>query len=305
MMASMKSHAGIWPISTPPWWRAYALGWAPIAAGYLIVLALFIRISGADLVASWASNVIAPFAMGAGVFWVVSQYGAFAAVRLQVLGHLAASVAFTSIWALALFRGLQALKGLSTGDWSFDGFSGAALGWQLFQGLLVYYLIAGWGYAYALRLKLAAGAPSSMSSRKPAQELAEEPAQEPSRESSTAASSENRPVRPRKVFVRTPEGHAPVDHDDVIAICGAPVGVELKTTRERFEVRATLSELEAEFGGFPFVRVHRSTILNANRIRSIEPAGGGRLIVHMEGGATHESSRAGAASLRSQLHLGR
>jgi DNA-binding LytR/AlgR family response regulator len=47
--------------------------------------------------------------------------------------------------------------------------------------------------------------------------------------------------------------------------------------------------------------VHRSRIVNVERIERAEPAGGGRLLLHMEGGETIVASRAGSRLLRDRV----
>ncbi|WP_176472961.1 LytTR family DNA-binding domain-containing protein [Sphingomonas lenta] len=47
--------------------------------------------------------------------------------------------------------------------------------------------------------------------------------------------------------------------------------------------------------------MHRSAIVNLDRVVRAEPAGGGRLLLHMEAGGVVQASRAGAKLVREQL----
>jgi two-component system LytT family response regulator len=63
-------------------------------------------------------------------------------------------------------------------------------------------------------------------------------------------------------------------------------------------VRMTLSEFEQSLDPGRFIRVHRSRIVNFERIARAEPAGGGRLLLHMDDGEAIAASRAGSRILR-------
>ena len=58
---------------------------------------------------------------------------------------------------------------------------------------------------------------------------------------------------------------------------------------------------EAALDGDTFIRVHRSRIVNANRILRAEPAGGGRMLLHMENGEIIPASRTGTRLLRDRV----
>ena len=63
-------------------------------------------------------------------------------------------------------------------------------------------------------------------------------------------------------------------------------------------VRMSLAEFERRLDPRQFARVHRSAIINLDRLRVAESAGGGRMVAHMDDGAVVPVSRAGAALLR-------
>lgn len=63
----------------------------------------------------------------------------------------------------------------------------------------------------------------------------------------------------------------------------------------------TLAEFAQSLDSAKYVRVHRSWIVNTHRVARAEPAGGGRLLLHMENGQTVSTSRDGARQLRGRV----
>jgi two-component system, LytTR family, response regulator len=66
-------------------------------------------------------------------------------------------------------------------------------------------------------------------------------------------------------------------------------------------VRHTMKEVEAELAPADFVRIHRSTLVNAARIAAVEPTGEGEYVVTMRDGTRLPSSRGYAPRLRALL----
>ena len=56
-------------------------------------------------------------------------------------------------------------------------------------------------------------------------------------------------------------------------------------------VRETMSSMEAKVDAKRFLRIHRSIIVNVERIRELEPCGNGEYIVHLRGGKGLSLSR--------------
>jgi DNA-binding LytR/AlgR family response regulator len=63
----------------------------------------------------------------------------------------------------------------------------------------------------------------------------------------------------------------------------------------------TLAEFEKSLDPAQFIRVHRSRIVNVDRIERAEPAGGGRLLLHMQDGEAIPASRTGSRLLRDRV----
>lgn len=68
--------------------------------------------------------------------------------------------------------------------------------------------------------------------------------------------------------------------------------VELHVHRRSFLVRITMNELQAQLKGTSFVRIHRSTIVNLERVTEIRPSPHGDFQVHLQDGHVLRLSRA-------------
>lgn len=194
----------------------------------------------------------------------------------QLTAHLALGTAFSALWYWLLM--------VMIGLWSGGGFTrfevrpffdDPAFAWQMLQGAAVYTTIT---------------AVTFMRETNREAVLASVPALDP-------AQPREKPALQR-YLVRRGEDIMPVDVADIITIEGADDYAEVVSASGRHLVRATLSALEHNLDGSSFVRVHRSRIINLRRLVRAEPAGGGRLLLHMENGEVVHSSRAGAKAMR-------
>lgn len=110
------------------------------------------------------------------------------------------------------------------------------------------------------------------------------------------------PASPRAtLLVKVGDEIVSVVADEIVAITGADDYAELTTTTRRHLVRTTLTEFTEQLDDQRFMRIHRSAIVNLARIVRAEPAGGGRMTVHLERGLVLAASRTGARALRTAL----
>jgi two-component system LytT family response regulator len=79
--------------------------------------------------------------------------------------------------------------------------------------------------------------------------------------------------------------------EDVDWIEGAGNYVRVHSGREKHLVRATLAALERELDPRRFVRIHRSAIVNVDRVRELEPYTGGDYIAFLQDGRKLRVSR--------------
>ncbi len=191
----------------------------------------------------------------------------------QIFGHLVIAVAYglLTYWLLVVLLG--ALASASLLQFQVEPFPVRASGWQLLQNVTTYGIIA--ALAYAGR-----------------------------REELTVVLSEEAQADPpglSRYFIRRDDDIRPVDVGTIVSIAGADDYAEVRTTGGTHLVRMTLAEFEKSLDPARFIRVHRSRIVNTERILRAEPAGGGRLLLHMEDGEAIAASRTGSRLLRDRV----
>lgn len=191
-------------------------------------------------------------------------------LQWQVTAHAALAVLFAFLWYWLLMVALGLLHGRSLTHFEVrDFFPGRALAWQLMQGFSFYGLAAGLSYLQTMPPPFAL---------------------------------ENAPTRARALlFMKLGEEIHPIDVAQIISIAAADDYSEVTTARGKHLVRMSLSDFENALDRERFARIHRSRIVNLERIVKAEPAGDGRLLLHMEGGDFITTSRAGARVLRERV----
>ena len=204
----------------------------------------------------------------------------------QILSHTALCMAFSvlSYWVLIILLGMA--NGASPFAFSVKPFA-TGHAWQLLENATTYAVIAALSYLQAWRpipnAKLAA---SEAEVTLP------------------AAPSHRELPRKRQVsrhFIRSGEDILPIDVSRVVCITGADDYSDVATLDRNHLVRMTLAEFEKTLDAALFVRVHRSSIVNVDLIERAEPAGGGRMLLHMANGQIIQASRAGWRLLRARV----
>ncbi|MBL0163281.1 MAG: LytTR family transcriptional regulator [Xanthomonadales bacterium] len=80
--------------------------------------------------------------------------------------------------------------------------------------------------------------------------------------------------------------------------------VNLRVNGRDYPLRSTIASIEDRLNARQFMRVHRSFIVNLDRIASIEPLGTGDACLHMKDAATVPCSRRYRADLRQRAGRG-
>jgi two-component system LytT family response regulator len=104
--------------------------------------------------------------------------------------------------------------------------------------------------------------------------------------------------RPGRIAVRTARGVEFVRVGDVARVEAEGNYVKLHTAGGAFLLRRTLKALAAQLDPRQFVQVHRSALVNVDRIARLEPWFHGEFVVVMDDGARLTSSRTYSANLR-------
>lgn len=191
----------------------------------------------------------------------------------QLGAHLALAAAFSMLWYWLLMILIAVSAGTFTQFTVDRFFPTPAVAWQLLQGMFVYALLAA-----VIFLRAAPASPIM---------IVTGPVSDPVPELGLT-----------RFFVRRGDEIHPLSTNEIVSIVGADDYAEVTTSNERHLVRMTLAEMERTLDTQRFIRVHRSRIVNVERIERAEPAGGGRMLLHMENGEMIQASRTGARLLR-------
>jgi two-component system LytT family response regulator len=97
---------------------------------------------------------------------------------------------------------------------------------------------------------------------------------------------------PRRFAVRDRERILLVRTEDLQAIEAAGNYVQLVAAGAKHLLRLTLTEMEEQLDPAKFARIHRSTIVNLDRVKEIRPEPHGDCDVVLDGGAIYRLSRA-------------
>lgn len=187
----------------------------------------------------------------------------------QTLAHVLAGLIFSAIWFFLLMVMLGMINGNGFLTFSVRPFQGPAALWQMMQGATFYAVVALLAYVEKLRQGMATPAD--------AEEIAADV--------------------PRRVFVRDGDETRPLDPARIVQVVGAGDYAEIVTLSGKHLIRKTMNELEAMLGP-AFLRVHRSHIVNIDRVERLEPAGSGRMTLHLANGEAVMASRSGAKAVR-------
>jgi two-component system, LytTR family, response regulator len=105
----------------------------------------------------------------------------------------------------------------------------------------------------------------------------------------------HRPLR--RVVVKAPGRVYAVGVDEIESIHAAGHYLELRTAAAAHLIRESMNTLEARLDPARFARIHRSTIVNVDRIRELQPAFHGEFVVIMQNGRRLRCTRTFAETL--------
>jgi LytTr DNA-binding domain len=236
---------------------------------------------------------------------------------IQLTVHLLLCAVFCTLAYCLLIVLLELIYGGGLFGFEFSPFSVGGTAWQSLQNVTTYALIATFVYLRAPHNAQLAGCQEATAAEGE-KESEVSGAVDESREDAMAVppihavQSGARLDTEAKVdagsdaglsryFVRIGEELRPLDIDMVVSINGADDYAEVSTTTGKHLVRMTLASFAKSLDPSKYIRVHRSWIVNTHRVIRAEPAGGGRLLLHMETGQTISTSRDGAKLFRNRV----
>ena len=290
-------------------------------AGIFLVYSITIRFAmRLDLVGcllGGAANTIPVVIFGLAVRYTIIRRLVGKPLMIQLVAHILLCAAFISLSYCLLIVLLGLFNGASYEGFVVRPFSTGGMAWQTLENVTTYALLAAVSYLQAQTppadASIRAGAESgtsgpnrdfsgSMAASETAEEAHRAEALFAKAAPDAGSNSEARADKGRsRYFVRIGDELRPLDIDTVVSIAGADDYAEVRTSSGKHLVRVTLAEFAASLDPTKYVRVHRSWIVNIHRIAKAEPAGGGRLLLHMETGQAISTSRAGARLVRDRV----
>ena len=262
------------------------------------------------------ANTIPVVIFGMGVRSIVVRLIA-RPLHIQLAAHLLLCAVFCTLSYFLLIVLLGLFFGAGPDGFVFRPFSVSGTAWQSLQNVTTYALIAALVHVRILSsLQLAArqdaiatqGAKESESSGVINENREEPVAVSPIRAAHSTAELDSEvkaEIGPdagaSRYFIKIGEELRPLDIDMVVSINGADDYAEVSTTTGKHLVRMTLASFAKSLDPSKYIRVHRSWIVNTCRVTRAEPAGGGRLLLHMETGQAISTSRDGAKLFRSRV----
>lgn len=249
------------------------IGAVVVFAAYATVLAVARGGGPVEILAGALANTVPVVLLGLVARGVILRRLIGRSALVTGLGHAGLALAFSALsyWSLLVLLGV--INGVSATEFDVRPFDQRAMAWQSLQNLTTYGLIAALTH-------LQATSPAS-------------PVE--------ASAPKTAPEGQSRYFIRSGEDFRPMDTARIVSIAGADDYAEVRTLEGRHLVRMTLGEFEASLDAERFARVHRSHIVNLERIDRAEPAGNGRLLLHMETGERIQTSRAGARRVKDRV----
>ncbi|MBC2777304.1 LytR/AlgR family response regulator transcription factor [Parasphingopyxis marina] len=188
-------------------------------------------------------------------------------IPVRIVFHALAAVGFAYAWYFVILVGFA-----TAADWIRNGlvaraFNENSLVWQIYQGITLYAMIL-------LYIEWRAAGHRQTNG-----------------ETDAGTRTEGH------LLLRDGNEIIGVDHTDIVRLSGAGDYVEIATAVRTFLSNRTLTAF-AESLPEDFVRVHRSHIIRQGAIVRAEPAGNGRLTLHLSDGEAVTTSRDGARLIR-------
>ena len=263
---------------------------AGVFVAYSVTTRLAMHLDVRESLLGGLANTIPVAVFGAMVRRIILRRLIGMPAGVQLLAHLLLCAAFCVLSYGLLIVLLGLFVGGGPSGFLVKPFSSAGATWQTLENATIYALVAAMSY---LR-----GQQAGHGDALPEEAMATVPS--PREPQGTSAGSRHDPDLSR-FFTRIGDELRPIDLDTVVSIGGADDYAEVWTLSGKHLVRMTLTDFARSLDPARYARVHRSWIVNVHRVARAEPAGGGRLLLHMETGQTISTSRTGARALRDRV----
>jgi DNA-binding LytR/AlgR family response regulator len=258
-----------------------ALAVATVFAAYTITMQVALGLRIGPALAGGAANTMPIVIFGALARHMIKTWLIGRPAIVQIVGHaaLCAGFALLSFWFLLVLLGV--VNGISATEFIVRPFAGAGTAWQMLENVTTYGVIAALAY-------VPIHTPDPINTVLPVPMVLPEP-------------EERRDPEKSRYFIRSGDNIRPIDFDRIVSVAGADDYAEVTSLDGKHLVKMTLTEFDNALDAAKFVRVHRSWIVNVDHIVRAEPAGGGRMLLHMRNGETISASRTGSRLLRDRV----
>jgi hypothetical protein len=251
------------------------------------------------------ANTIPVVIFGVGVRSIIVRLIARPA-HVQLAAHFLLCAVFCTLSYCLLILLLGLFFGAGPNGHVFRPFNVSGTAWQSLENVTIYALIAAMVHGRILTDQQRVARQEAIATQNaevPGTGVNNEPREEdPTAALGQEANAETAPdVGISRYFVKIGEELRPLDMDRLVSINGAGDYAEVSTTTGKHLVRTTLSKFSKSLDPSKYIRVHRSWIVNTCRVNRAEPAGGGRLLLHMETGQIISTSREGARLFRNRV----
>lgn len=246
---------------------------AVVFIAYAITLGVARDLTLLQAAVASAANAIPTVLFGLGAYWLVRTYFVGRALLIQAPGHLVIGAAFSLLtyWMITVLLGIAGSA--SVVEFTVRPFPHPASAWQLLQNFTTYGIFATLAYVHARPASASIALPQTAERAQPL----------------------------NRYFIKIGDDFVPMDVDKIVSIAGADDYCEVATLDGRHLAKMTLAEFEQALDPARFIRIHRSRIVSVQHVQRAEPAGGGRLLVHMANGESIPASRTGSKRLREML----
>jgi hypothetical protein len=270
-------------------WLVYGIAWLPFVASYLMLLVAHLDRPLPEAIRATTIAVLPPALLGVGVVEICDRFRWRPQRQIGFFSlHLLLAVFYFLLWMVAA-KSLGALdQTVEHGSLRSARISESSFEVSFITSFLIYAMIAGtvYGMQSAEHLRAERLRVAELENRR----VELQPSHSSSNDSSTHWIT--------RLFVKDSQGrivHLRVS--DIVRFVGADDYVEVFANNTPYLVKLTLSEFERRLDPEHFRRIHRSTIINLDRLISCREVDR-RLVVKLSDGSEVTASRSGSQSLR-------
>ena len=278
---------------------------ATIFVAYTVTIRVALGLDLIGCLLGGAANTIPVVIFGMAVRHIIMRRLLGKPLEIQLAAHLGLCAAFSALSYCLLIVLLGLFYGAGSNGFVVRPFTVSGTAWQSLENVTTYALIAAVSHLQTLNnVSQASRQAATAGSEAHLGEVGARtspPVDSPPRAIGDTEAATGAETEISRYFVKIGEELHPLDIDTVVSINGADDYSEVTTVTGKHLVRVTLADFAKSLDASKYVRVHRSWIVNPHRVARAEPAGGGRLILHMETGQTISTSRDGAKLLRNRV----